>query len=152
MEYVCIGVCKVKQFCTWHLWGLFFTWKGGNELPIGHKITTLFNVIYRKYVGVFIACGCFHYVICQVYRPIFPFHARVIPLINGFFWSNHVKKGNNWKICWLLGHKNFYRKIMKWKKKVSVFIWCTCLFMQLLRLCFFKSVLLLISQQWIFMM
>lgn len=86
-----------------------------------------------------------------LYRPIFPIHARVIPLINGCFWSNHVKKGNNWKICWLLGHKNFYRKIMKWKKKVSVFIWCMCLFMQLLRLCFFKSALLMISQQWIFM-
>lgn len=32
-------------------------------------------------------------------QPIFPFHARVIPLINGCFWSNHVKKGNNWKTC-----------------------------------------------------
>lgn len=75
-------------------------------------------------MGVFIICGCFHYVIRQedlflsVYllsfcwlRPIFSFRARVLPLINGCSWSNHVKKGimiEKSVDCW--GIKTFREK------------------------------------------
>lgn len=90
---------------------------------------TIFNVISHQgftenmwvfllYVGVFIMSFVKKTSFLSVYllsfcwlRPIFSFRARVLPLINGCSWSNHVKKGimiEKSVDCW--GIKTFREK------------------------------------------